>query len=100
MENTTLQTTVISGLLGLCGVLGGALISARSQNDLAKIKYDSDLVLKALMQPKAKDRLEFLKFLIATNLLKDENVKKGVSGYCDGKEESSYIPYIDPNSIS
>ncbi len=89
------RTALIAGLFGLLGAIGGAAVTGRSQVELAQQKFSSDLVLKALESNSADQRLEALKLLVETNLLKDPDVQKGVRSYADARKSNpASIPQV------
>jgi hypothetical protein len=91
----TAKTALIAGIFASLGGLGGALITGWSQVKLADQKFHSELILKALESGSAEERLESLKLLLATNLLKDQEIKNGVAEYAKAKEEDpSTIPQV------
>ncbi len=88
--NETLKSVLITGVFSLASAFGGAIFTGFFTNQLEQQKHESELVLKALEQCNAKDRLEFLKFLVKTNLLKDDSIKKGIEDYSKGKTTLSF----------
>lgn len=93
------KTTLIAGLFTFLGVVGGTFISGLSQIKLAERKFNSDLVMKALESNSPKERLESLKLIIETNLLKDNDIKDGVAKYYEAhKDKPSSIPQIKTTS--
>jgi hypothetical protein len=94
-----LKTTLIAGLFTFLGVVGGTFISGLSQIKLAERKFNSDLVMKALESNSPEERLESLKLIIETNLLKDNDIKVGVAAYYEAhKDKPSSIPQIKNSS--
>jgi hypothetical protein len=95
MNSDTVKTAIIGGLFALAGAIGGAALSGWSQIELARQKFNSDLVLKALESNSPEQRLESLKLLIETNLLKDRAIQEGVRAYAKNKEMNpSKIPQV------
>lgn len=91
----TLKTALVGGVFALLGGVGGAAITGLLQVKLAEQEFYSDLVLKALDHTKPEARLESLKLLVETNLIKDDEVKAGVKNYASSKQEDpSTIPRI------
>jgi hypothetical protein len=95
----TLRTTIISGIFALLGVIGGGAITGWSQVQLAKQKFNSDLVLKALESNSAEERLKTLNLLVETNLLQDTNIQQGVKNYAKANQNNpSGIPQVSATS--
>jgi hypothetical protein len=91
----TVRTTLIAGIFGLLGAVGGAAITGRSQVELAQQKFNSDLVMRALESSSADQRLESLILLVETNLLKDAEVQKGVRVYAEARKNNpASIPRV------
>lgn len=97
MLSDSVRTTLTGGIFAVLGTLAGALVTGWSQVELAQQKFNSDLVLKALESDSADQRLESLKFLVETNLIKDQDIQSGVSAYATAKENNpSAIPQVSP----
>ena len=91
----TARTALIAGIFTLLGAIGGAAVTGWSQVELAKQKFNSDLVLKALESNSPNERLESLKLIVATKLLKDTEVQRAVEEYAQKKQSNpSTIPQI------
>jgi len=91
----TIKIALVGGVFTLLGALGGAAVTGWSQVELARQKFNSDLVLKALESNSAEHRLETLKLLVETNLLKDSDIKQGVRDYAKAREKDpSVIPQV------
>jgi hypothetical protein len=86
------KATIFAGVIAIAGAVAGAAVTGYSQVQLAKQKFNSDLVLKALESGDANQRLETLQLLVDTKLLKDAEVQKAVDGYIKSKQK-------DPGSI-
>lgn len=98
MLSDSVRTALVGGIFALLGALGGGLVTGWSQVELARQKFNSDLVLKALESNSADQRLESLKFLVETNLMKDRDIQKGVRDYAKAKEKNpSAIPQVSPS---
>jgi hypothetical protein len=94
----TVKTALVGGVFALLGAIGGASITGWSQVELAKQKFNSDLVLKALESSSPEQRLETLRLLVETNLLKDSDIKQGVREYATAREKNpSVIPQVVPS---
>lgn len=90
-----LKTTLIAGFFTLVGAIGGTFISGLSQIELAERKFNSDLIMKALESNSAEERLGSLNLLLETNLLKDKDIKDGVTKYAEAhKNKPASIPQI------
>ena len=87
--------TIVAGLVAIAGAVGGAAVTGWSQVELAKQKFNSDLVLKALESGDGRQRLEALQLLVETNLLKDPAIQRAVRDYAKSKEKNpESIPHI------
>jgi len=87
-----IHTLIISGLLAVLGTVAGGLVKGYWDVQLAQRRLCSDLVLKALESNSAPERLESLRFLVETNLLKETSILEGVDKYIAEKQK-------DPSSI-
>ena len=91
----TLRGAAIAGFFAVAGALGGAAVTGWSQVKLAEQKFNSDLVLKALESSEPSERLESLRLLVETNLIKDPTVQAGVKAYAEKKEKTpESIPQV------
>jgi hypothetical protein len=91
----TVRTAIIGGFFALVGAVSGAVLTGRAQVQLAQQKFNSDLVLKALESSASDQRLETLKLLVETHLLKDVDIQQGVREYAKAKEANpSSIPQV------
>ncbi len=94
------RTALIGGIFALIGAIGGAATTGWSQVQLARQKFNSDLVLKALESSAPEERLESLKLLVETNLLQDAEIQKGVRAYAEAKQKNpSSIPQVSTAPI-
>lgn len=94
----TMKIALVGGVFALLGAIGGAAVTGWSQVELAKQKFNSDLVLKALESNSPEHRLETLRLLVETNLLKDSDIKQGVRDYATARESNpSVIPQVSPS---
>jgi len=89
------KKTMVNGVFALLGVIAGGAMTGWSQVNLAKQKFNSDLVLKALESNSPDERLESLKFLVETNLIQDSSMQEAVKEYAKTKEGNpSKIPQV------
>jgi hypothetical protein len=90
-----LKIAIVGGVFALLGAIAGAAITGWSQMKLAKQKFNSDLVLKALESRSADERLASLRLLVETKLLKDPEIEEGVRSYAKARESNpSSIPQV------
>lgn len=95
----TIRTAAIGGLFTLLGVIGGAVVTSWSHVELARQKFNSDLVLKAIESSSPEQRLDSLKLLTETRLLKDKEIQEGVEAYTKAKEANpAAIPQVSPSA--
>src|SRR5260221_7587583 len=93
--SNTVKISLVGGIFGLLGAIGGAAITGWSEVQLAKQKFNSDLVLKALESNSPEQRLGSLQLLVETKLLKDADIYKGVEDYAKKREKDpSTIPQV------
>src|SRR6185369_17978412 len=91
--------TIIADMIAVAGALGGAAVTGWSQVQLARQKFNSDLVMKALESGEPSQRLESLKLLVETNLIKDPDIQQGVRDYAKAREaKPESIPQIVANA--
>jgi len=89
------QTALVGGVLALMGAVGGAAVTGWSQVQLAKQKFNSDLVLRALESESAEERLKTLELLVETKLLKDSEIEAAVRAYAKkNKDSPQRIPKV------
>jgi hypothetical protein len=89
------RTALVGGIFTLLGAIAGAGIAGWSQVELAKQKFNSDLVLKALESGSPEQRLGTLRLLVETNLLKDPEIQNGVRSYVENKKNNpESIPQV------
>lgn len=99
MNSDTVRTAIIGGLFALLGAIGGAAVTGWSQVELARQKFNSELVLKALESGSPEQRLESLKLLTETHLLKDKDIQEGVKAYAVAKASNpAAIPQVLPSA--
>ncbi len=99
-KNSTLIALLLSGLFAILGTVVGGVVKGKWDVELAERKYQSDLVLKALESSSAEERLETLRMLVRTRLIKESDVSAGVDSYIREKQQSpltiSTIPQVRP----
>lgn len=96
MENkNAVITLVLSGLFAVFGTVIGGVVQGYWNTKLAEQKYQSDLVLKALESSSPEERLQTLKMLVHTNLIKQSDVRDSVSKYIIEKQKApETIPQV------
>ncbi|WP_345951132.1 MULTISPECIES: hypothetical protein [unclassified Mucilaginibacter] len=96
-KNLPLITITLSGLFAILGTIVGGVVQGYWNVQLAERKYQSDLVLKALESSSAEERLQTLKLLVHTNLIKESDVRDSVSRYIlQSEKDPETIPQIKP----
>lgn len=99
MSCHAVRAAIIGGLFALPGAMGGAAVTGWSQVELARQKFNSDLVLKVLESNSPEQRLESLKLLTDTHLLQDKEIQGGVRAYAKAKESNpAAIPQVLPTA--
>jgi len=97
--SSAIHTLIVSGLLAVLGTVAGGIVKGYWDVQLAERKFSSDLVLKALESSSAQERLESLRLLVDTNLLKESAVREGVHKYiADKQKDPSSIPQVKPTT--
>jgi len=100
MPDTT-KTVLIAGFFGLLGTGLGGAITGWSSVELAKQKFNSDLVMKALESPSPEARLATLRLLVDTHLIEDQAIRSAVSNYTSEKKTNpGSIPQVQPSNSS
>jgi hypothetical protein len=93
--NKDIKIALVGGLFAILGAIAGAATTGWSQIELARQKFNSDLVMKALESNSPDERLESLNLLVETNLLQDTQVRQGVRVYAETKRKNpSSIPQV------
>lgn len=93
--NGKLWTIILTGVFALAGTVVGGWLEAESKIELERTKLDSSVISLALSQKTEQERQEFLEFLVATNLIKDQETKEGLKVYFEGPDAKS-PPFIAP----
>jgi len=94
-DKFNIATLIISGIFALFGTMVGAFITGYYNVKLAEQKYQSDLILKALESNSSEERLQTLKLLVHTNLIKESSVRDSVSNYIFQKQkDTTDIPQV------
>jgi hypothetical protein len=97
--SSTLMTIAASGIFALIGTVAGGVVKGYWDIRLAEQKYNADLVLKALESNSAQERLESLRMLVSTNIIKEASIKEGVDKYIlEKQKDPSTIPQVKPSS--
>lgn len=78
MEDSNFRTIALTGLFALLGTVLGGVIKARSDNELARYKFNSDMITKALGQPEDSVRLRTLQLFLDLHLINNEEIRGGV----------------------
>jgi hypothetical protein len=91
-KNLAVRTLVLSSFFAILGTVAGGVVQGYWNTRMAEQKYQSDLVLKALESSSAEERLQTLKLLVHTNLIKQSDVRDSVNNYILEKQK-------DPESI-
>ncbi|HEY4149974.1 MAG TPA: hypothetical protein VGM41_13640 [Chitinophagaceae bacterium] len=93
---TPVQATIFTAIIGIIGTLIVAMIQGNSNQKLEKLKFESELILKAATSDSIEQNKKNLKFLLSAGFLTDEQgkIKKLV-------EDSGFNLKIDnPNVAS
>lgn len=80
-KNSAIITLILSGFFAVLGSVAGGVVQGHWNVKLAEQKYQSDLILKALESNSPDERLQTLKLLVHTNLIKQSDVRDSVSKY-------------------
>jgi hypothetical protein len=82
---SSIKLAVVTGFLALLGTIGAATLKGYWDVKLEKEKFQSTLILKALEAKEVDERRDTLKFLVVSNLIKDESVTSGLKKYFEGE---------------
>jgi len=110
-ETASSSPVVVNTIIGLIGIVAevtgtgffNSLVErqkAKNELRLERHKADTDLVKLALQAPDEQSRIASLRFMVATNLISDAEIRKGVSAYLPSSPASQKqtIPYLGPKS--
>lgn len=81
MADSPISSLLVTGLLALVGTAVSGIVKSCSDDQLARHKLDSDLVLKALESPVDATRMSTLYMLTQTHLISDAAISRGVVRY-------------------
>lgn len=93
-----LWIAIITGLLTVLSAAVGNAIKGINDIRLEQAQLESQLILNALGSPDIEQRRASLRFLVNTNLIRDEETIKGLSGYIEGetpKDPPRWKPFIE-----
>lgn len=98
-NNSAIIALILSGLFALLGTIVGGVVQGYWNTKLAEQKYQSDLILKALESSSPDERLQTLKLLVHTNLIKESDVRDSVNKYILQKQKDpTTIPQVKSSS--
>ncbi len=90
-----LWIAIITGMLTVLGAAIGSTIKGVGDIRLERAKLDSQLILNALAPQNVEERRASLQFLVQSNLIKDEDTRRGLSQYFEG-ESPQAPPQLRP----
>lgn len=98
MKDGRLSGLLIPGLMAVLGTVAGGVVNGYWETNLARMKFQSDLVLRALEPEETDQRIASLQFLVDANLIKDTSVRDGLKGLLKKGEPS--VPRFRPVGVS
>lgn len=97
MEANGWSRLVIPGLLAVLGTVAGGVVQGYWDTSLARMKFQSDLVLRALESEETDQRIASLRFLVKANLIEDQAMRDGLQQVLEDGGES--IPQFRPVGV-
>lgn len=96
MENK-ISGLLITGLLAVLGTVAGGVVKGYWDTSLARIDFQSSLILRALEPEDAQQRIASLRFLVETNLISDPAVRDGLNKVLE--EGGTAVPRFLPIGV-
>jgi hypothetical protein len=94
-KSSAVKALILSGFFAVLGTVIGGVVQGYWNVRLAEQKYQSDLILKALESSSPEERLQSLKLLVHTNLIKQSDVRDSVSNYIlEKQKDPETIPQV------
>ena len=93
---------LITGLLAILGTVTGGVVKGYWDTNLAKMDFQSKLILRALEPEDVEQRVSSLEFLVKANLISSPEIRQGLSGILEEGTKSipQFLPMGSPTSIS
>jgi hypothetical protein len=83
---------VVAGLLALAATGAGEAMRANTELTLARQQFQTDLVVRALEPDQEDERVENLRFMLSTNLLRDAEIRAGLEAHLEGEQPVPRLP--------
>ena len=77
-EKSGLRTLILPGILAILGTLFGGVLTGYLNAGLARDKYQSDLILRAMSPATEQERLATLRFMVDANIVTDGKIRDGI----------------------
>lgn len=74
-------TSILAGILGLFGTTAGILLQGRANAQLERNKFEFSLVAKAFEAPDQSAASKYLKFIVESKILTDNNLQEKIALY-------------------
>ncbi|MEM7756889.1 MAG: hypothetical protein AAF298_01980 [Cyanobacteria bacterium P01_A01_bin.40] len=85
---------IITGGLALLSMTVSSTLNGLWDIQLKKKEFQSQLIMQALESSEVKERQAWLKFLIDTNLIEDQEIREGLTKYSSGGTEKLTPPQL------
>ena len=100
-NNKTTAAILFPGLFALLGTVAGGVIKGYWDNELAKEKLHSELILKAMESDSAQERLDSLSFMVDVKILNNQEVEEAIRVYVSKNEDNTEnVPQISSSANS
>jgi hypothetical protein len=92
---------LVTGLLAVLGTVAGGVIKGYWDTNLAKMDFQSKLILRALEPEDVEQRVSSLEFLVKANLISSPEIRDGLAGILEegAKSVPQFQPIGTPTSI-
>ena len=95
MAENKLGGLVLAGLLAVLGTVAGGVVKGYWDTNLARMDFQSKLILRALEPEEGSQRVATLQFLVDANLITDQAIRDGLGSILEDGE--SRIPQFLPS---
>jgi hypothetical protein len=85
---------LVTGLLAVLGTVVGGVVKGYWDTNLAKMDFQSKLILRALEPEDVEQRVSSLEFLVKANLITSPEIRDGLTGIL--KEGAQSVPQFQP----
>ena len=85
---------LVTGLLAVLGTVVGGVVKGYWDTNLAKMDFQSKLILRALEPEDVEQRVSSLEFLVKANLITSPEIRDGLTGILE--EGAQSVPQFQP----